>query len=56
MSRAIATAMGITRWTDEALATSSTARISSVAYAFDERGSEENTGSAMSLDRSVCSS
>src|SRR5512134_2289931 len=52
---AIAIAIGITRCVDAALALNRTRRISSVAYAFDDRASEEKTGRAIVFGRSVCS-
>jgi hypothetical protein len=55
MSVAIATAIGSTRCVADMPAARRTARISSVAYATEESASEENTGSARILGRSVCS-
>jgi hypothetical protein len=55
-STAIATAIGITSDRVAVLAVSRTSRISSVAYAFDESGSDAKTGSAIVFGRSVCSS
>ena len=54
-SAAMAREIGMANATVPALATRSTRRISSVAYATEESASDEKTGSARIFGSSVCS-
>ncbi len=54
-SAPIASEIGMANATVPTLATRSTRRISSVAYATDDKASDEKTGSARTFGSSVCS-